>query len=74
MKHYHIRRDENRKCDDCGADTLVQFFRDGFGWQTLGSVSFAVQPNLSFLKRFRRWCEKCKKPMEIRYRTLRDKP
>ena len=70
MKHYHIRQDENKKCDDCGGETWIQRFREGIGWERIGPVSFAAQPNLEFLKRFRRWCPKCGKPLRIKYEIL----
>ena len=73
MKHYHIRQDENKKCDLCGEKTVMQFYREPIGWQTLGSVYFAVQSNLAFLKVFRRWCTKCKKSSKIKYQTIESK-
>ena len=73
MKHYHIRTDDNEKCDYCGGETPVQFYREGIGWQTLGIVHFEVQPNLAFLKRFRRWCAECEKPLKIKYQTFESK-
>lgn len=70
MPWYHIRQDENRNCDHCGGKTVMQFYREVIGWQTLGTVHFSVQPNLAFLKAFRRWCAECKKASKIKYETL----
>ena len=70
MKHYYISSDENGQCDDCGAEAAIQYLsHGGLWWQDLKPpVSFAVQTNLEFLKVLRRWCYKCNKQMEIKYR------
>ncbi len=38
------------------------------GWEEVSSPHFKVETNLEFLKKLRRWCYRCKKPMEIKYR------
>ena len=75
MKHYHISLDDNRKCDSCGGDTSIQYLSHGLWWETLKPpVFFAVQTDLKFLKELKRWCGKCEKQMEIKYRPMGDEP
>jgi hypothetical protein len=70
-KGYHINLNDNRQCDNCEEEVLIQIFMgDIRGWEVVPSPSFRVELNLEFLKKFRRWCPKCNKPMEIKYREL----
>lgn len=67
-KGYYISLDDNRQCDHCGGEVSIQCLRDNLGyWQELSSPHFRVETNPEFLKKLRRWCHKCNKPMEIKY-------
>jgi hypothetical protein len=69
MKRYHISLDDNRQCDNCGGETSIQHLSHGLWWETLPPpLFFMEQPNLNFLWELRRWCDKCNKQMEIKYR------
>jgi len=70
LKHYYISSDENRQCDHCRGKVSIQYLsHGGLWWEKLEHpVFFAVQTNLKFLKVLRRWCDKCNKQMEIKYR------
>ena len=44
-------------------------FWDNLGWwEEVSSPHFMVERNPEFLKELRRWCHKCNKPMENKYR------
>jgi formate dehydrogenase maturation protein FdhE len=74
MKYYHIRRDKNVRCGYCGGKAVFEFLNKGGKWQTLGTIYFAVQSNLAFLKMFRRLCTKCGKQSKIEYEIIETKP
>ena len=69
LKGYYINLDDNRQCDHCGEEVSIQCLRGNLrGWEDVSSPHFKVETNLEFLKKFRRWCYKCNKHMEIKYR------
>jgi len=73
VKHYQISSEENRKCDSCGGEASIERLSADSQWETLKPpVFFAVQTDLNFLKVLRRWCEKCNKHMEIKYRSMEE--
>jgi ribosomal protein S27AE len=69
LKGYYVSLDDNRQCDRCGEEVSIQCFRGNLrGWEEVSSPHFKVETNLEFLKKLRRWCYRCNKPMEIKYR------
>jgi hypothetical protein len=74
MTYYHIRRDQNEKCDDekCGGETAIERHRDIIGWESIDPVSFAPFTDLGFLDNFRRRCKKCGRVFKMKYTILEE--